>query len=43
MVKRDIAVTYYFARLYVCACMLASGFVPAITPTFMHGFQNYVT
>ena len=32
---------------YVCACMHAcvcpSGFVWVIIPTFMHGFQNYLT
>ena len=34
-------------RACVCACMHAcvypSGFVWVITPTFMHGFQNYLT
>ena len=31
-------ICYYFAKV----CVRASGFVRAITPTFMHGFQNYL-
>ena len=43
MVKRDIAVTK-FAKVYVHANVHPSiGFVQAITPTFMDGFQNYMT
>ena len=38
-IKRDIAVTI----LLRCMCVCASGFVRAITPTFMHGFQNNLT
>ena len=29
-----------FCKVYRCACMCSSGFVHAITSTFMHGFQN---
>ena len=35
-VKQDIAVTI-FVR---CMCMHPSRFVPGITSTFMHGFEN---
>ena len=34
---------YYFAKVYVCACLHPSGFVRDITPTFFDGFQNYLT
>ena len=48
MVKGHISVIilhscYYFAKVYVHACMCWSGFVRAVTPTFMDGFQNYLT
>ena len=39
-VKGDIAVTVLVRC--VCACIRPSGFVQAITPTFMHGFQNNI-
>ena len=40
-VKGDIAVTV-LVRYMCCmhACLSPTGFVQAITPTFMHGFQN---
>ena len=34
---------YYFAKVYVCTSVCRSGFVRAIPPTVMHGFQNYLT
>ena len=38
---------FYFGKVNVdgcvCVCMcILSRFVQAITPTFMHGFQNYL-
>ena len=39
MVKRDIAVTIVLR----CVCVRACGFVRAVTPTFMDGFQNDLT
>ena len=39
-VKRDIAVTILVRCMCVSVCVFPSGFVRAITPTFMHGFQN---
>ena len=46
-VKRDIAVTILLRCMcvcvWMCACIRLSGFVRAITPTFMDGFQNYLT
>ena len=41
-VKRAIAVIILL-KMYVCVCMNPPGFVRAITPTFMDGFQNYFT
>ena len=34
---------YCFAKVHVRACVRPSGFVQDITPTFMDGFQNYLT
>ena len=31
-----------YVHAYVCACIHPSGFVQAITPRFIHGFQNYL-
>ena len=48
-VKQNISVTIFSKCMYVraCACVRPfvrpSGFIRAITPTFMHGFQNYLT
>ena len=43
MVKRDIAVTILVLCVHVLACVRPSIFVQAISPTFLHGFQNYLT
>ena len=29
--------------MHVCGCVRLPGFVRVITPTFIHGFQNYLT
>ena len=42
-VKRDIAVTILLRCICVRACVHPYGFVWAITPTFMDGFQNDLT
>ena len=34
---------YYFAKVYVRVCLHPFGFVWAITPAFMHIFQNNLT
>ena len=45
--KQDISVTILLrcmcVHVFMHACVYPSGFVWVITPTFMHGFQNYVT
>ena len=41
-VKGDIAVAIFVRCMCMPACIRPSGFVRAITPTFMHGFQNYL-
>ena len=33
---------YNFGKVYVHVCIPSSRFVWAITPTFMHGFQNFL-
>ena len=40
-VTRDKVVAI-LAKMYVRVCVGASGFVRAITPTFIYGFQNYL-
>ena len=40
MVKRDLAVTIFVRCMCMRVCMHLSGFVWALTSTFMHGFQN---
>ena len=42
VVKQDIAVTI-LVRLICVLCVCPLRFVRAITLTFMHGFQNYLT
>ena len=42
-VSRAYSSCYNFSLVYVrCAWMLPSGFVQAVTCTFIHGFQNYL-